>query len=231
MNAKTLVGAVIAALILFTGGNAHAVVVDFESGGFVDNQDLGASPTINGITFSAGSRTIVIQDPMPAGNGSIGIQRSGFTEPGVLANPGDPWQASLNPFRADFSVAALSVSIDLGDGGQDIDNLFLRAYGAGDVLLDFDTDTLGDGVNGMRTLTVSSASPILYVLFGSSSFDPIGGAQGGDDRFYANSVYADNLNASLVPIPAALPLFLSGLVALFAVARRRRGSVSSAAAA
>jgi hypothetical protein len=63
-------------------------------------------------------------------------------------------------------------------------------------------------------LSVSSATNIAYVLFGSTGVFP-------------NSVFADDLSVtfnstSVVPLPGALPLFASGLVGLGLLSRRRK---------
>lgn len=109
------------------------------------------------------------------------------------------------PFRADFDVPAWTVSVDLGDFGDDADAFVLNAYNSSNVLIASACQLLDAGTSGMLTLNVATAG-IAYVTFGAA------GAGG-------SAVYADNLTFE-VPEPAAVVgLGLAGLAAR----RRMRG--------
>jgi hypothetical protein len=139
-----------------------------------------------------------------------------FGAPGFGSRSLDPfWDfASNTPFIGDFSTPLSSVSIDMGDFGQDADNLLLEAYsglGATGTLLGTATDTLPAGgfTFGSKTLTVS-APGIVSMRF-------IGG-----NNDYPNSVYYDNIKATPVPEPCSLALLGMGGLPLLRRLRRRQ---------
>jgi hypothetical protein len=125
-------------------------------------------------------------------------------------------------FKATLPSSVSQVSVDLGDFDADPDLLVLRAFSAGNALLDFSSLLIPDTFTGMDTLTVSGAN-IAYVTFGSETPSVNG-----------SSVFADNFtfNASAVPEPATWAMMLFGFTGLgftglgFAGYRTPRKSVS-----
>lgn len=114
-----------------------------------------------------------------------------------------------------FTSVVSNVSIDLGDFNQDADRLFLWAWDENnnDLLPNAEVD-IAANFTGMVTLSLA-LSGIKSIVFG----------------VYGSGVYADNLTftpAPRVPLPAALPLLLTGLGGLGFVGWRRKRSAASA---
>lgn len=152
-----------------------------------------SSFTTQGVTFSKGLFNLETSNTP---NSTVGIRGSvDFSGP--------------DPFRAVVGGGTNFVSIDLGDFGSDRDNIFLSVFDAADNLLGTTSQWCCE-ISEMVTLSLAFEG-ISYALFGS-----IGE--------FNNSVYADNFiyNASVseVPLPAAVWLFVSGLMGFFAVRRR-----------
>lgn len=165
------------------GASAMPVTIDFEVGP-VDNAP---SYTESGVTFTA-------------------------TAPGTLLRVFDLAQSdrSINagpspfvPLRADIAGGASMVSILVGDGSPDTDDIFLRAFSALDVQIAEDTFFLSS--NGFTNLTVSAAN-IAYVLIGATS--SVG----------ANSIVTDEFTFTRevleIPESGALAIFGLGLAGL-----------------
>jgi hypothetical protein len=72
----------------------------------------------------------------------------------------------FKPIRADLPVIASFVSVVLGDDSDDQDNMFLRGFSSGGVLLAQDTAFMP--AQGTRTLSINTPG-VAYVIFGSSS--------------------------------------------------------------
>ncbi|WP_286304107.1 VPLPA-CTERM sorting domain-containing protein [Methylophaga marina] len=181
------------AIILFSSfiAIAHAapVAINFNSLSFSNV----SSYTTQGVTFSKGSANIST-DRTPTG--SRGLSGTSFS--------------SDDPFKAVIAGGAKSVSVDLGDYGNDLDNIFLSVYDIANNLLG---TTSVNCCTSSTMVTLSLAfDDISYAIFGT-----IGG-------FYKNSVYADNFtytpSVSEVPVPAAAWLFASGLMGFTAMRRR-----------
>ena len=200
LKTKLVVAGLGVAMLGFAS-TAEAGSEDFES--FAS----GATVTVIGggeATISrAGNTVIAVSAPLnPDFSGSRSAQGNTFT--------------SANPYRVDFNVMVNSFSVVIGDGGGDLDNLFLDAYDSSNNLLGGVTDILPAGVNAGKTLVISLLSKIDYVLFGSSSNDQ-----------FPNSVFIDNLVWSAkgvaVPVPAAAWMALPLLGGLGVIARRKSG--------
>ena len=125
-------------------------------------------------------------------------------------------------FIASFSTPVSSVSIDLGDYGQDRDTLSLSAF-SGANASGSATDTLAADQTStftFRTLSLSAAGIQSITFGGTFSSDTT------STNDFTNSLFADNLtvNASTtVPEPATLVLLVSAMpiAALYRQTRRR----------
>jgi hypothetical protein len=132
---------------------------------------------------------------------------------------------SLSPFNGvgganlpgayvlDFAQSLNDLSVDMGDFGQDADNLLLEAYsgvGATGTLLDSDTGTLaGGGDFAFDTLTVSANGIRSVRLYGGSAFNT------------NNNVFYDNIVVTAIPEPTSVAV-LSMLAFAFSARHRRR---------
>lgn len=181
------------AIILFSSfiATAHAapVTINFNSEPLFNV----SSYTTQGVTFSKGSANLSTE---VAPTGSLAIRGNSFS--------------SVDPFKAVIAGGAKSVSVDLGDYGQDLDKIFLSVYDIANNLLG---TTSVNCCTSSTMVTLSLAfEDISYAIFGT-----IGGQ-------FKNSVYADNFtytpSVSEVPVPAAAWLFASGLMGFTAMRRR-----------
>ncbi len=147
---------------------------------------------------------------------------------GGQAKPPEFGQRSLDPFFIllpvpfiiDFSIPVTSFSVDMGDYGQDSDNLLLEAFaglGGTGALLASDTDFLlgGGTAFSFKTLAVTSPTPFRSIRM-------IGGGVDLLNNLINNSVFYDNLQASAVPEPSTFALWAIASVALAGYSLRRR---------
>lgn len=136
---------------------------------------------------------------------------NGFRGNNLIFSTGSPRM----PLRADFSAVVRSVTVDLGDFGNDSDMLFLEVYDGSNNLLDSASKLISGSNDVLNTLSVSSRG-IRYALFGSRP-----------PSLNGSSVYAANFSFSLQPVapvpePATWASMLLGLSAAGYVAGRRQ---------
>ncbi len=182
--------------------SAAPSVINFE--GRPDREVVGANYLGTIVSFSQTDGRTIYVDPF-----SVGIPGPVFD--GTQMAGTDPFDGP-GSFRADFDSPVSMVSVVIGDFNADYDDLFLRAYDAGDTFLGGYTDQLQANVYGGYTLTVVSPG-IKYVLFGSTGE-------------FNNSVYFDVFTfdtGAAIPAPGAILLGAlgTGLVGWL----RRRGTL------
>jgi len=177
--------------------NSQAVIIDFSSIPTGEYTALDFGDAV--LTYTGGTDGLFeVQDSGTPGNPIEGNALKSFG-----LSPGS------EPFRLDFSGTVDSFSIGVGDFGADEDNTYLQAFGTGDVPLASDFYLNSALIFGGGTLSVA-ARGIEYVLFW-------------DDNPQAGFVWWDNISytSTVVPVPASLWLFGSGLLSLYGIASRK----------
>jgi len=191
---KSLTILAVSLVLITTSQSVAAITIDFESfpimGGFIPTY------TEQGVTFSAsggGGGLWASEGP----NGTLGLLD--------MCSP-------KKELRADISLGATSVSVDLGDYNVDSDRIFLEIFDAADNLLGYMDMVISEDFVGMETLSLSAPS-ISYAVFGARN--PGSGS----------TVYADNFTfekiPEVIPSPGAIMLGSIG-VAVVGLLRRSR---------
>ena len=199
-------GLSLASALFLSASAAQATVLSFD-----DVSDCSVPSEVT-ITGGVGNEACGISG---GPNGTSSLVRS--TVPDVLDSY---WVAVF-----DFDVS--NVSIDLGDFAADPDRLFLWAWDAANNFLgSVELDTLASD-NTMHTLSLA------FTNVRSISFGTIGALFPGDPNGLGlGGIYADNLTytrtPSEVPVPAALPLLLTGLGGLGMMGLRRNRNAQKA---
>lgn len=171
--------------------SSHAATINFDS-----LPGDTTSYTEQGVTFTADGQ---ILGRLNAPNGTAAI----LTQGGPRA-----------PVKAVIGGGASFVSVDLGDFNADADDLFLRVYSAGDLLLGEALLTIPADFTGMKTLSLS---------FGGIAYATMGGV-----GVNGSSVFVDNFTwRGGVPEPTAWAMMLAGF-GLVGGAMRRRGAMVTA---
>jgi hypothetical protein len=193
MSKKKMIVVYIVAVLFVAANPALAnITIDFED--FPDGPF--AAHVKSGVAFTAsGGGGQIYRTTAPNGTESI-IDFS------------SPTQKEL---RADITVGATFVSVDLGDYGDDSDKLFLEIFQASGTSLGYTDLTIASDFTGMETLSLTSVKRIAYAVFGARS-PAVGGS----------SVHADNFEFTPIPAPGAILLGSIG-VALVGWLRMQKG--------
>jgi hypothetical protein len=138
------------------------------------------------------------------------VEQFGMQGMSMFGDTGPPQDPGA--FVFDFDKPLTSAVVEMGDFGQDTDNLLLQAFdgiGATGNLLASDTGSLPGGGNnfGFETLSVTATN--------IRSLRMIGGSNSG------NSVFYDNIVVTSIPEPSSAML-LTAVGTTFAALRRRR---------
>ncbi len=189
-------------IMLVVCGSAHAVTIDFGPGfgapasGHVVLTDQLSS---YGVTFST-------TDP----EGVFWFGGDYYWEPArysIASGDLEGSQFFVEPIRVDFSTLVTSASIRGFDGGGDIDTLILNAYDGSDNLVD--SMIIEDPFSASGLVASVFGSNISYITF---SVSVLGG----------HGLFFDDLTFTPVPVPGAVWLLGSGLVAMFGFKKKRQ---------
>lgn len=217
MKTKQLVLTALMAAGLFTA-SAQAAVIS-SSAGFSVIEDFEGFDSLVTHGTALGNGAYVTSDVYS----TIGADDVDLLDNGVwgagnrFAGIGD---LSYAPSTSEGYVG--SMTFDLGAGYNGVGALF-SIYNDGTVSGEVTIDALGAGntVLQSHSFAVDLNDPLqynagLFYGFTSASADIVALRVSGD------GFVVDNVSVSTVPVPAALPLFISGLGILGAVVRRRR---------
>jgi hypothetical protein len=217
------VGAAALALLLASPpAAAQTVNFDFEgeTATYIEPPGIGTRPgALSSLSMTTAGLTLTITRP---GSAFDVVSNTGG-QSGKPASWGtrslDPFvSTAATPFILDFSAALTGLSVDVGDYGGDADTLIsLEVF-----------DGVGGTGNslGLASTSYASTFPVFTSLGVSANGIRSARLIGGGVSF-PNSVFYDNIRASLVPEPVSLALFGPGLAAAALLRRRRRVSEGS----
>lgn len=204
----------ITALLLGTVITATgAVTYDFDSLSPGTYTEATFNSYFDGILFdnTGGHSLKVVSTSFPA---PLHVLQANFSGNVIINDPYWNSDGSRNSTIATFEALTDYVSITLGDGGVDQDNLFLNAYDSSNNLIDGVSFLNPDTSYAGHTLSINSATAdIAWVEFY------------GVDSSGLNSVFWDNFSfnkgTTSVPIPSTLLLFGLGLLGLAGGSRKK----------
>jgi hypothetical protein len=207
---KMLIFVLVMALGALVGGPAQATTITFEDLGlYSTHASLDYGNVIFTSNFPGTYQTFYVYDTSDSKNSTqpVPIAKQMALPMSGKVIIGDNSHDPTEVYIATFKIGGVrSVSVDLGDFGDDADHLFLNAYGSSGWLASTDY-TIPATLYGGHTLSVFTSEDIKYVTFGT-------------DTPFPGSVYFDNF--TYVPLPGAVWLLGSGLLGLVGLRRYRK---------
>ena len=225
---KSLLSVATLALIsIFASANSHAAIIDFEDQFVIGDGLLLEGQVVTGITlfgatfnvFGQGNtggnpRDLMLFDAdcvggCTGGDNDLFLQGAGniliISEDNDSNDPDDSQFGGT--ISVDFNPAVMDImalTVDVGDNNnQNNGDSFVKAFFNGNELSTFDF-LAGQGNNNLQTADFS----------GLGSIDRL-------EIHLESSGGIVNLEFTPVPIPAALPMFLAGLMSLFSLRKKR----------
>ncbi|MBT8473467.1 MAG: VPLPA-CTERM sorting domain-containing protein [Marinicaulis sp.] len=215
---KVFVASIVAAGAAFVS-SASAVPLDFQTlsdgvttptflpGGSVADHTpflVGAEYAGAGVVFSSEGDT---DDELGPVFGTL----TGFVAPNIVVQDYKRDLAAGSTFniRADFAAGTSFVSADVYAAAGN--SVTMTAYDSGGGVLGAATSAVIASFGDSEFLTLAGLGTIAYIIWEASS--P-----------FSSSVGIDNIDFDAVPIPAALPLLISGLAGLGFASRRKKSA-------
>jgi hypothetical protein len=163
------------------GGAAQAARISLNFDELTPQAELANQYSSLGVTFSNSHGPLRVQRDYPG---------SPFTSSNAILP--DNFFETGNYTQANFSTIVNSVSVTLGDFGEDIDNLYLELYDLNNTLIGSDFYLLPASVSGGYTLSASSAN-IAYARFYGRGLNN------------KNNVFFDNFSYNVVDNVTSVP--------------------------
>jgi hypothetical protein len=232
-----------AALLLSAQANAATITEGFEGSSYDFYATPGATAALSTTTVHSGSQSVFLSIPTGPDYARVALPESGFTLQQITS--ADFWanRASTNSGLSPYLIIGLNCPTCLGGAyaGNDIIAIMNVAGGLPqntwtDLTIDPNTTSFHLYNNDTSTnIILNTTLAALYADWGIADvaytkigFGLAGGPEGGTNSFYVDDLTINT--ASATPLPAALPLFASGLGALGLLGwRRKRKAVVLAA--
>ena len=188
---KLFVLAAVLSFSLWSPSVVNAVLIDFDSLPTGSYADI----TIGDVRFENNMGPLIVED--------IGPLQPPFSEYAVIG-PSSQTPGEWNKATFLNGISVYSVSVDMGDKGADFDTLVLEAYDSSDTLLARATMLNPNTSYSALTLSVSTTTPISYVLFNEQG-------NNNSETGYPGTAYFDNFRYDVTNGPDSADDFNDGI--------------------
>jgi len=188
---KLFVLAAVLSFSLWSPSVVKAVLIDFDSMATGSYADF----TIGDVKFENNMGPLTVED--------IGPLQPPFSEYAVIG-PSSQTPGEWNKATFLNGISVYSVSVDMGDKGADFDTLVLEAYDSSDTLLARATMLNPNTSYSALTLSVSTTTPISYVLFNEQG-------NNNSETGYPGTAYFDNFRYDVTNGPDSADDFNDGI--------------------
>ena len=188
---KLFVLAAVLSFSLWSPSVVNAVLIDFDSLATGSYAEI----TISDVKFENNMGPLIVED--------IGPLQPPFSEYAVIG-PSSQTPGEWNKATFLNGISVYSVSVDMGDKGADFDTLVLEAYDSSDTLLARATMLNPNTSYSALTLSVSTTTPISYVLFNEQG-------NNNSETGYPGTAYFDNFRYDVTNGPDSADDFNDGI--------------------